>query len=342
MSNKHFFSSNGKISLEDIISITGVTVRQTGDIDTSEKLFSDVSPLENAGKSDISFLDNTKYLHEFANSEAGACFVREKFANKAPNKMVLLISDNPYYSYALTVQKLYQNKTKKNTISEKAVIAKTATIGKNVNMDSGVVIGENVKIGDNCKIGANSVISDSVHIGSNSDIGALCSISHAIIGENVIIHRGVHIGQDGFGFAAGQKGIIKVPQIGIVKIGDHVEIGSGTCIDRGSGHDTEIGYGSKIDNLVQIAHNVKIGSYTMIAAQTGIAGSTHIGNGVLIGGQVGFSGHNNIGDGAKIAAKSGVKGDIPAKATYGGAPAVPIIEWHRQTATINKLSKKNQ
>ncbi len=193
-------------------------------------------------------------------------------------------------------------------------------IGKGVRIDAGAVIGERVNIGDGCWIGANTVIGDGVEIGDGCRIGALCSISHAIIGKRALIHRGVHIGQDGFGFAPGPKGMIKVPQLGRVLIGNDVEIGSGTCIDRGAGPDTVIGNFCKIDNLVQIGHNVQMGKYVIITGQCGVSGSTQLGDGVMLGGQVGISGHVRIGERAKLAAQAGIMTDVPAGATYGGSP----------------------
>lgn len=334
MNSNKFFTGVGEISLDEIISLTGAVASSS-----DKRSFFGVAPLETAMENEISFLDNTRYIAAFEKSSAGACFVRKKFAARAPENMLLLISEEPYYSYALTAQKFYPVENFTPAISPQAQIAKTASIGKNIRIDSGVVIGEHVTIADDCWIGANTIISDHVEIGGGTRIGGLCTISHSIIGKNTIIHRGVHIGQDGFGFAAGSGGIAKVPQLGRVIIGDNVEIGSGTCIDRGAGHDTKIGSGSKIDNLVQIGHNVQIGRNSMIAAQTGIAGSTIIGDGVLVGGQAGFSGHITIGNGAKIAAQSGVMTDIPAGSTYGGTPAIPILDWHRQTAMMGKLAK---
>lgn len=316
MADSRFFRNSGPVSLEQITKLTGATVAGAD----LAKRFLDIAPLDQATSEHISFLDNTKYLADFAASKAGACFVRQKFADRAPKNMVLLITEEPYAAFALTSAHFYPDQ-RKAEISPQAIISKTATIGKNCSIGPGAFIDEGVVIGDDCHIGAG------------------CTISHTIMGSRVRLHRGVHIGQDGFGFAPSAKGILKVPQLGRVMIGDDVEIGSGTCIDRGAGPDTIIGSHSKIDNLVQIGHNVRIGKYVVIAAQCGIAGSTVIGDGAMLGGQVGLSGHITIGAGAKLAAQAGVMSDVPAGATYGGSPAVPIKDWHRQTATVAKLVK---
>jgi UDP-3-O-[3-hydroxymyristoyl] glucosamine N-acyltransferase len=342
MADDRFFKNAGAISAESIATLTGavITQRSGGSIDNS-RLFTNVAPLDRATESDISFLDNVKYIDSFTQSNAGACFVRPKYTERAPDNMVLLVTDEPYYAYALTARHFYPDPEMVPTVSPQAVIDSSATIGKACRIDAGAVIKEHVKIGDHCWIGANTVVDSHVEIGSHSRIGANCTLSHTIIGQHVITHRGVHIGQDGFGFAASRRGVVKVPQIGRVLIGDDVEIGSGTCIDRGAGPDTVIGQGCKIDNLVQIGHNVHIGKYVIIVAQCGIAGSSHIGDGVMLGGQVGIAGHVRVGAGARIAAQSGVMTDIPAGATYGGSPAVPARDWHRQTVAMAKIAKKD-
>mgnify|MGYP000591349672 CR=1 FL=1 len=172
---------------------------------------------------------------------------------------------------------------------------------------------------------------------AGAKIGRRC-----VIGANCLIQSGAVIGSEGFGFIPARPVPVRVPQIGWVELGDDVEIGANTCIDRGAGPDTVIGAGTKIDNLVQIGHNVQIGKFVVIAAQCGIAGSSKIGDGAMLGGQVGISGHLTIGAGAKLAAQAGVMHDIPPGATYGGAPAVPIKDWHRQTATVAKLVRKKE
>jgi UDP-3-O-[3-hydroxymyristoyl] glucosamine N-acyltransferase len=337
MADSRFFAKSGPFNLKEIVALTGA--EPVGAINLNA-LIEDVAPLDRANKNEISFLDNIKYIDVLAMSEAGVCFIRSKNTERAPKNMTLLISEDPYRSFALTAQKFYPNYRVSSTVSSKAHIASNVMLGKNCTIEAGAVIEGKAEIGENCHIGFNAVIHAGVIIGKNSHVGANSTLSHAIVGKNVIIHRGVHIGQDGFGFAMGKGGHIKVPQLGRVIIEDNVEIGSGTCIDRGTGPDTIIGEGSKIDNLVQIGHNVHIGKQSILVSQSGIAGSTRIGDGVILGGQVGIAGHLKIGNGARVAAQGGVMVDIPAGASYGGSPAVPVKDWHRQTIALSRLIKR--
>ncbi len=337
MADPRFFTRAAALTLADVASISGASL---ADPAHASRKIEDVAPLDRAGAADISFLDNTKYMASFTESSAGACFIREKYAGNAPETMALLLTEDPYRCYAKIAQRFYPFIPQVADISKSAYIDPSAKIGKNCAIGPGVFIGRNVEIGDNCAIGPNAVLQEGVVIGKDSRIGALCSISHTYIGERVVIHRGVHLGQDGFGFALHRDGHIKVPQLGRVMVENDVEIGAGTCIDRGTGPDTTIGEGTKIDNLVQIGHNVQIGKRAVIVAQVGIAGSTRIGDGAVLGGQVGIAGHLKIGPGAKLAAKAGVMNDVPAGAAYGGSPAVPIKDWHRQTLALNKLIRK--
>jgi UDP-3-O-[3-hydroxymyristoyl] glucosamine N-acyltransferase len=343
MPDSRFFHNSGSLTLSAIASLTGATLTtRGGQAPDGERVFGDVASLEQAGKDDVGFLDNVKYLDAFAKSKAGACFVRPQYVSRAPEGMALLVTPEPYFAHALTASRFYPERETQPVISPQAIVAASATIGKDVTIAPGAIIGENVSLGAHCSIGAYTVIGDGVMIGDHGRIGAHCTVSHAIIGQRIIVHRGVHIGQDGFGFAPGPQGILKVPQLGRVLIGDDVEIGSGTCIDRGAGPDTVIGNHTKIDNLVQIGHNVRIGNYVLIAAQCGISGSTQVGGGVMLGGQVGLAGHLSVGKGAKIAAQSGVMTDVPDGETYGGSPAVPIRDWHRSSVVMAQLIKKKE
>jgi UDP-3-O-[3-hydroxymyristoyl] glucosamine N-acyltransferase len=215
-------------------------------------------------------------------------------------------------------------------------------LGKDVAVDAGAVVGENCIIGDRTRIGANAVIGDGVSIGDDCWIGSNCTLTHCQIGHRAIIHPGVCAGQDGFGFAPGMAMHTKVPQLGRVIIGNDVEIGANTTIDRGAGPDTVIGDGTKIDNLVQIGHNVTIGKGCLIVAQVGISGSTKVGNNVMIGGQAGLVGHLTIGDGARIAAQSGVSRDVPAGVTVAGSPAADAREYWKTLAFLNRLRKDKE
>ncbi len=338
MADSRFFHRAAPLRLDEIAALTHIKLVDAGH--TPLPIITDVCPLDRATASDISFLDNVKYVETFTNSKAGACFVRSRFAHQAPAGMSVLITEDPYRCFAIISQYFYPSRPLTTGISARANIDASAKIGANCTIEAGAFIGEACEIGDGCYIGANASVHNGVIIGKNTSIGSSSTLSHCILGNNIIIHRGVHIGQDGFGFALGRDGHLKVPQLGRVVIEDHVEIGSGTCIDRGTGPDTFIGAGTKIDNLVQIGHNVHIGRLCIIVAQAGVSGSTRIGDGVMIGGQTGIAGHLKIGNGVKIVGKSGVMVDIAAGETHGGTPSVPVKNWHRQTIALAKLAAK--
>ena len=221
-----------------------------------------------------------------------------------------------------------------------AVIDPTARLGEGTAVEANAVIGPGVEIGKRCLIGANSVIAAGSVLGDEVRVGANVSISHALIGSRVRLYPGARIGQDGFGFALDPKAFVKVPQLGRVIIGDDVEIGANTTIDRGAVRDTIIGSGTMIDNLVQIGHNVQIGRGCVLVAQVGISGSTRLGDHVMLAGQVGLAGHLVIGSGARIGAQAGVMRDVAPGETVMGSPASPAKEFFRQIAALQRLARR--
>jgi len=249
-----------------------------------------------------------------------------------------LVCDDPYRAYALVAQELYPDPSwRKSYFAQNASIHPTAEIGSKCVIDHNVYIGKNVKIGSGSWIKPNTVIGHGVVIGKNAIVGSNVTITHSEIGDNVQINAGARIGQEGFGFALGPKGHVKVPQIGTVRIGNHVRIGSNTAIDRGSLSDTVIGDGTIIDNLVQIAHNVKIGRACVIVSQVGISGSTVLEDFVVLAGQAGLAGHLTIGAGSQIAAQSGIIRDVKPMSRLMGTPAVPLKQFFRQVKTLENL-----
>jgi UDP-3-O-[3-hydroxymyristoyl] glucosamine N-acyltransferase len=337
MADPRFFTLSGPFTLGMLAQMTGA---QLSDPAAAETIVVDVAPLQDADRTHVSFLDNRKYAEAFKTTKAGACFVRSDLAAFAPQGTVCLLSKNPYKAYALTAQAFYPDQAVQEYRAPSVVIDETADIGLNCSIEHGAIIGKNVKIGARCRIQPFAVIRDGVEIGDDCDIGPHAYLTHCILGSKVRIHPGVSVGRPGFGFALDPTGYVAVPQLGRVIIETDVEIGAHSTIDRGAGPDTVIGQGTRIDNLVQIAHNVKVGKYCVIVSQTGISGSTQLGDYVMTGGQSGLAGHLKIGAGVKIAGQSGIMRDIPPGTEVMGTPAVPIRKFMRQVALLSKMSEK--
>lgn len=337
MPDPRFFSAAGPFTLEMLAKISGAEIGEGND---PGRTFSDVASLDEAGREQVSFLDNRKYVECFKTSKAGACLAHPDFADKAPPGMALLLTPEPYRAYADVAEAFYPVDKTVPAIAPTAFVDGTARLGEGCSVGPGAVIGKGAELGRRCVVGPNAVIGPGVVLGDGCSIGPGATLACCILGARVIVHAGVRIGQDGFGFALGPQGHRKVPQLGRVVIEDDVEIGANTTIDRGAVPDTVIGAGTKIDNLVQIGHNVRLGRGCIVVSQVGISGSTTIGDFVMIGGQTGLAGHLNIGDGVQIAAKSGVMRDIPPGLKVGGAPALPVREWLRGIAVLEKMGKK--
>jgi UDP-3-O-[3-hydroxymyristoyl] glucosamine N-acyltransferase len=255
-----------------------------------------------------------------------------------PSTSIGLIVSHPYRAFGQITSLLYPQAFFHSEISPQSSIHPTAKIGRNCSIGAFTVIEENVIVGDNCFIGPNCVIQRGVTLGNNCYLEASITVGYALIGDNAYIKPGARIGQPGFGFHMDEKGHFDVPQLGRVLIGNNVQIGANTTLDRGSFSDTKIGHGVRIDNLVQIAHNVEIGDNSVLVAQVGIAGSTKLGKFVIAAGQVGIAGHLKIGNGVRIAAQSGLMKNVKDKETVAGSPAIPVREWHKQTIILKRLT----
>ena len=343
MSSPVFFRAALEPSLADVVRWTGATPAPGADLTAT---ISAVAPLDLAGPGSLTFLDNPRYAATLSTTRATACLVPARYAERVPSGTVALVAAEPYRAIAVVAGRVYPDAMRPGSlfgtvgVSPAALVHPDAALEPDVTIDPGAVIGPRAAIGAGTVVGPNAVVGPDVKIGRNCAIGANASVVHALVGDRVILHAGVRVGQDGFGFAMGRDGHLKVPQIGRVVLQDDVEVGANTAIDRGSNRDTVVGEGTKIDNLVQIGHNVSIGRHCVIISQTGISGSTSLGDYAVTGGQVGLAGHLTIGAGAQIGAKSGVMNDVPAGERWFGIPAQAAREQFRLHATLKRLARR--
>ena len=326
-----FFQKAAPIRLGALAEKIGAELGARSD---SEILIHDVKPLVDAGAGELSFFDNRKYLPQLQSTRALACLLAPAFAERVPKGTAVVLTPTPYRAFALALQHIYPD-----AMIPKAALASIGDppVQPTARLEEDV----KVQIGRGTTIASGAVVGYRVAIGRGCYIGPGASITCALLGDRVIVHAGGRIGQDGFGFALGPQGHLKVPQVGRVVIQDNVEIGANTCIDRGALKDTIIGEGTKIDNLVQIGHNVVIGRHCVIVGQAGMAGSTELGDFVVMGGQSGVAGHIKIGSGAQIAGSSHPKDDLPPGARMAGTPAVPLRDFGRQIAALKRLGRKS-
>ncbi len=344
MQHPGFFERAGPFPLQLIAAKLGA---ELGNLPDGSPDIEDVRPLGDAGPQHLAFFDNRKYLDQLAVTRAGACLVAPAFVSRVPASTAVLKTKSPYSAFALALRLFYADALR--PVGAKPgdqsrggeLVHPSALIEEGVTIEPGAVIGREAQIGRGTTIAAGAVIGYRVSIGADCYIGPGATVTHAIVGERVILHAGVRIGQDGFGFAMSAEGHLKVPQVGRVLIGKDVEIGANSAVDRGALNDTIIGDGTKIDNLVQIGHNAVIGRHCIIVAQTGIAGSAQLGDFVVMGGHSGVVGHVKIGSGAQIAGMAHVKEDVPPGARMGGTPAVPFNEWAREVATLKRLAARS-
>ena len=329
--------------LAEIATLTGAILVDPAQ---GDRVIRGLASLDEAGPMHLTFFDNLKYADQLKVTKAGACLVSARFEAQVPPHVAVLRASQPFRAFvrlarewhadALRLQSWFDN----NGIAPSAIIDPSAHLEDGVIVDPLVVIGPRVEIGAGTVIGAGAVIGADVKIGRDCNVGARTAIQCALIGNNVLIHPGCSIGQDGYGFIFfGPEGHVKVPQTGRVLIQNDVEVGAGTTIDRGSLRDTVIGEGTKIDNQVQVGHNVTIGRHCLLAAQIGLAGSLTIGDNVAIGAKAGLNNHIKIGDGAQIAAMSAVKDEIPAGERWGGHLARPTRQWFRETLALERLAR---
>jgi UDP-3-O-[3-hydroxymyristoyl] glucosamine N-acyltransferase len=331
--SSRFFARSGPFSVGEVALAAG------GNALASSLMLTGVAALDAAEPHEVSFLHDRRYAASLATTRAGAVVVHPDMADRVPASIVAISAKATYEGWARVAGLFHPAPVVSPGIHPTCLIAADATVAATAELGPYTCVGAKASIGPGCRIGPYVSIGDGVEIGADCRVGAHVSISHAVLGARVFLHPGVRIGQEGFSFAPTKTGFLTIPQLGCVILGDDVEIGANSTVDRGSMTNTEIGAGTRIDNLVQVGHNVRIGRCCVIVAQVGIAGSTILEDYVQVGGQAAFNGHIRVGTGAKIGAQAGVIGNVEAGAVLLGSPAQPRQDFFRQVAMLKRLAR---
>lgn len=328
---------DGSIAITAAAIAVQVEGRVIGDVGA---LVCRIAPLDRAGPDELSFLAHSRYTSWFATSQAGVVLVSPDLADTIGRPATRIVVARPTEAMVKMLAHFRRPEARTGGIHPTAVIAPTAVIGADVSVDAYAVIGDGVSIGDGSWIGPHAVVGDGTIVGRHVRIHAgATAYAFVELGDRVTLHAGARVGRDGFGFIPGPNGPVRIPHLGRCVLEHDVEVGANSCVDRGSVDDTIIGAGTKLDNLVHVAHNVRIGKGCFLAAQVGIAGSTRIGDGVQFGGQAGAGGHANIGSGATVAARAGAIADVLPGETVSGFPARKHRDQQRSLAALNRLAK---
>ena len=327
-----FYARNGPFSVSQIAEAAG------GSSALCQSMLAGVAPLHSAGPSDVSFLGDRRYGSLLEHTLAGAVIVSSDMADRVPAGSAPIVAGSVSEAWARVLRLFHPLPPVNPGLHPTAFVEAGASIDPTSEIGPFAYIGDGVQIGARCRIGSHVMIESGVVIGDDCRIGAGAVVSHALIGAGAYLHPGVRVGQDGFGLTPTAEGIMSIPQIGRVVIGDNVEIGANSTIDRGALGDTVIGAGCRLDNLVQIGHNVKLGRCCVIVAQVGIAGSTTLEDFVQVGGQAAIAGHLTIGAGAQVGGKAGVMSDLEPKAVVFGVPAQPKTQFFRQLAWVRRMA----
>ena len=345
MTKRGFFKPAGILSASDVLKMGGDRLVNEN---LSDRPIHFLSALEMASEGALVFADGKDYAVKLPNLPECTLICSAFLSEFAPSHVAVIVAKRPQQLFARAGRKLFPETIHPASFSGLTGIAATATIAisamleSNVTVEPGALIGEFAEVGTGTPIGPGATLGAGCRIGRDCVIGPNATVLNAYFGDRVLVHAGARIGQDGFGFVAGDRGLEKMPHVGRVILQDDVEIGANTTIDRGALSDTIVGEGSKVDNLVQIAHNVRIGRHCVITGHCGLSGSVTLGDRVMLGGRVGIADHVTVGDGAQVAAASGVMNDIPAGERWAGAPAQQMKDFFREVAVIRNLVREKR